>query len=121
MKMLLQNISGDGLASIDVESSISFADLRNAIAASLSLGPRIVFSLILGERELQESSGDQSLTDMGIEEGAMLMVVKRPLVQVVTASRDGTAKIWSSSTGECLQTLAGHDHAVWSAVFSVDR
>ena len=89
--------SGDGPSSIDVESSISFADLRNAIAASLSLGPRIVFSVILGERELQESSGDQSLTDMGIEEGAVLMVVKRPLVQVVTASHGGTAKTWTAN------------------------
>ena len=112
MKLLLQDMSGDGLSSIGIESSISFANLRNAIAASLSLGPRIVFSVILGERELQESSGDQSLTDRGIEEGAVLMVVKRPLVQVVTASNDSTAKIWSSSTGECLQTLAGHDDFV---------
>merc|ERR1712048_931334 len=40
---------------------------------------------------------------------------------VLTASFDCTAKIWSSSTGECTQTFTGHGGWVNSAVFSADE
>ena len=39
---------------------------------------------------------------------------------VVTASADGTAKLWNAVTGECTQTLRGHTTAVLSAVFSLE-
>merc|ERR1712096_581765 len=39
---------------------------------------------------------------------------------ILTASADSTAKIWDASTGECKQTLAGHEGMVFSAVLSVD-
>ena len=39
---------------------------------------------------------------------------------VVTASEDGTAKLWNAVTGECTMTLRGHDEGVTSAVFSLD-
>ena len=37
---------------------------------------------------------------------------------VLTASMDGTAKLWRATTGECVQTLSGHDAVVRSAVWS---
>jgi WD40 repeat protein len=60
------------------------------------------------------------LVDCGLEDGCTLNIIKRRVVLLLTASNDGTAKIWSISTGECVQTLDGHDRAVVSAVFSTD-
>ena len=37
---------------------------------------------------------------------------------VVTASDDGTAKLWSGTSGECLRSLEGHGDEVMSAAFS---
>ena len=39
---------------------------------------------------------------------------------VLTASADGTAKVWSVKTGACTLTLAGHRDSVELAVFSDD-
>jgi WD40 repeat protein/TPR repeat protein len=40
--------------------------------------------------------------------------------RVLTASTDGTARIWDAATGEELKTLSGHKDAVTSAVFRPD-
>ena len=32
--------------------------------------------------------------------------------RIATGSFDKTAKIWDSSTGECLSTLKGHDYEI---------
>eukprot|EP01047_Picozoa_sp_COSAG01_P054371 COSAG01_NODE_5934_length_3945_cov_2.537181_2_plen_91_part_01 len=39
---------------------------------------------------------------------------------IVSASADNTVRVWSAATGECVQTLAGHSSAVFSAQFSPD-
>ena len=39
---------------------------------------------------------------------------------MLTASYDGTAKIWNAGVGLCLQTLSGHTGFVTSAVYSLD-
>jgi WD40 repeat protein len=38
--------------------------------------------------------------------------------RIVTASADGTAKVWDAATGDCLQTLRGHLDRVRQAVFN---
>merc|ERR1712136_625274 len=40
--------------------------------------------------------------------------------RVLTASCDGTAKVWSTTSGECSHTFQGHGSHVFSAVFSPD-
>lgn len=40
--------------------------------------------------------------------------------QVVTASHDCTARVWSVFTGECLHTMLGHECPVFTAFFSPD-
>ena len=40
--------------------------------------------------------------------------------QVLTASGDKTAKVWSAASGECLLTLVGHEDFVNSVGFSPD-
>jgi WD40 repeat protein len=40
--------------------------------------------------------------------------------RIVTASSDGTARIWNAATGEEIAILSGHEHSVMSAAFSPD-
>ena len=40
--------------------------------------------------------------------------------QIVTASRDQTAKVWEAQTGTELLTLTGHDNYVVSSAYSPD-
>jgi WD40 repeat protein len=40
--------------------------------------------------------------------------------RIVTASTDGTARIWNAATGDEFAVLRGHEHAVSSAAFSRD-
>jgi WD40 repeat protein len=40
--------------------------------------------------------------------------------RVVTASHDGTARIWDAASGREIYTLRGHEGPAWSAVFSSD-
>ena len=44
-------------------------------------------------------------------------LVRRPRCLALTASADGTAKLWSTRTGECLHTFSGHARGLNSAVF----
>ena len=44
-------------------------------------------------------------------------LVRRPRCLALTASIDKTAKLWSTQTGQCLQTFSGHKGVVNSAVF----
>eukprot|EP00969_Alexandrium_andersonii_P106808 4711766-Alexandrium_andersonii.AAC.1 len=40
--------------------------------------------------------------------------------QILTASDDRTARLWSADSGNCLLTLPGHGGEVCSAAFSPD-
>ena len=51
---------------------------------------------------------------------AKLCVVRSMPAMVATASMDSTAKLWSSTSGECLRSLEGHGGLVPSAAFSPD-
>ena len=39
---------------------------------------------------------------------------------MASASHDGTAKVWSAASGECLRTLQGHEDDVYSVALSQD-
>ncbi len=39
---------------------------------------------------------------------------------LATSSHDQTAKLWDINTGQCLKTLQGHKHWVWSVAWSRD-
>jgi WD40 repeat protein len=40
--------------------------------------------------------------------------------RLVTASFDGTARVWDAASGDALATLSGHKALLWSARFSPD-
>ena len=94
--------------------------VARAISESEPLSPRFVWSLVLGECILQHHSGASTLADVGIADGTTLTLIKNRSAQVLTASGDKTARIWSTSTGDCVQTFSGHEQYVNSVVFSAD-
>ena len=72
--------------------------------------------LLRGDAMLRASS---SVADVGVEDGAQLTLVLEAVDRVLTSSTDGTAKVWSAKTGECMQTLSGLDSS-HIPVFSSD-
>ncbi|KAF8823093.1 PUL domain-containing protein [Cardiosporidium cionae] len=44
-------------------------------------------------------------------------LIEKPSGELITASWDGSARIWSSETGECKYILEGHTHAVCMSLF----
>ena len=76
---------------------------------------RVKLCLLFG---LQEISGEVTLGDAGIIADAEITLVRHRVPLVLTGSGDGSAKIWSCDSGECLKTLQGHSNTVKSAAFS---
>merc|ERR1712196_709790 len=60
------------------------------------------FGIPLKNRELYDW---ETLEDAGLHHGAVVRVWSNPLRLCVTASVDGTARIWNMNTGKCVQTL----------------
>ena len=54
------------------------------------------------------------LGSLGVSPGDVFTVVKMPVVKILAAYDDGTAKIWNSETGSLMKTLTGHDSMVCS-------
>ena len=120
IQIRLLNIAGEQNAAMMVAATATLGELRAQIAASMHLGPQVKLSLALGERILSEAMEGSSLSKLGIQEGTALTLIKEPVRQIVTVFADNAAKIWSSASGECLHTLAGHSDEIESAAFSSD-
>ena len=106
-------LSGEPSAVVACEPTDTVASLRQALQAHTGEGGR--WRLRLGSRVL---GGREMLLDVGIGDGTAVHVVRSRPVMVVSGSDDGTAKLWSSTSGECLGTLEGHGGTVNSASFS---
>ena len=65
---------------------------------------------------LRLPSGDVTLT--GHRDDVLSVEVSRDGSRVVTASKDGDARIWDARTGESLWVLRGHSGTVFDASFS---
>ena len=111
--MFLRTMGGHQ-CKLDVETTTTLSELRTHIATV-----RSTESLVLGKRVLPDV-GNLSLADVGIEDGAVVYLIRKPALHLLTASHDSSAKIWNLVTGECLQTLSGHTNVLESAVFSAD-
>ena len=101
---------------MDTDATATLVDLLALLPNELDdidCSRRIFF----GESELK---GDMNLSDIGVLEDSVLTVVFVPILRLLTASFDKTAKVWSAASGECLLTLEGHTGFVRSAVFSPD-
>ena len=116
MRVSISTLTSVEVARLDTDATATLVDL-------LSLLPNEVDDIecsrkiFLGEIELR---GHMNLSDIGVEEDSVLTIVFEPILRLLTASDDKTAKVWSAVSGECLRTLSGHTFFVNSAVFSAD-
>ena len=108
---------GDELGTVDADPAWQIHDvlatLPGRFRPTMYSDVRVFFGTV-------ELCGESTLSDIGAHDAAMLMVVQSKLILSLTVSQDGSARIWSTASGECLHTLTGHGHEVISAVFSPD-
>jgi len=119
IKLVVQKLGGDP-SPINVQQDITLGDLERVIAKAENLSDEVKIALVLGDQKLEACMKSLTLSQIGIREGATLTLFIEKTAQVLTASKDGTAKIWDTSTGECKRTLTGHHQHLTSAVFSAD-
>ena len=115
MRVSISTLTGVEVARLDTDATATLVDLLALLPNfdDINYSRRIFF----GETEMQ---GHLNLSDIGVIEDSVLTVVFVPILRLLTASHDGTAKVWSAASGECLRTLMGHTSHVKSAVFSPD-
>ena len=116
MRVSISTLTGVEVARLDTDTKVTLVELLALLpndVDDIECSRRIFF----GETELK---GDMNLSDIGLKEDSVLTVVFGSIQQVLTASFDQTAKVWSAASGKCLLTLEGHSRWVKSAVFSPD-
>ena len=117
MRVYVRSISGQETREFEVGDNAALEHLDTLICVTFGLDPtNITASLLYGDSVLTDPKA--SLMEFGIHDGALLTVVVRRRQKVLTASVDGTAKIWDASTGDCKLTLEGHQKRILSALFS---
>ena len=112
---MVAGMSGREILALDADSSWQKRDVLAAIPKQ-DHEHHCQRRLFLGEVELR---GPLTLADIGANGSTPLTLILTPQ-SIATASLDGTAKLWSASSGECLRTLEGHTGGLVSAVFSPD-
>ena len=112
----ISTLTGVEVARLDTDATVTLVELLALLpneVGGIECSRRIFF----GETELK---GYMNLSDIGVKEDSVLTVVFGPILPLLTASADNTAKEWSAASGECLVTLGGHKGPINSAVFSAD-
>ena len=108
-------LSGEPFASVTCETTGRVSSLQRAVASLTGeAGP---WRLLLGSSVLKLHETPFSA---GVVDGSTLRLIRSRPPCLVTASNDGTAKLWSSISGECLRTLEGHEAGLEGAALSQD-
>eukprot|EP00435_Cladocopium_sp_Y103_P036782 s3374_g9.t1 len=105
-------LTGEVVATVRVTGTETVAMLCQLIARAT--GEASSLRLLLEGRLLEKH---QNLASAGVKDDCSVEIVKDQRL-VLTASHDGTAKIWRADDGKCLRTLSGHSNAVNAARFS---
>ena len=116
MRVSISSLNSVDVACLDTDATVTLVELLALLqneVDDMGCSRRIFF----GETELK---GYMNLSDIGVKEDSVLTVVFGPILPLLTASDDQTAKVWSAASGGCLVTLSGHSDWVKSAVFSAD-
>ena len=116
MQVRVRGINGKEVASLSMRPEETAHDLQVRLAQLL--GIPVLRQQLLCDTDRLESN--KCLSDLGLQAKADLTLVVLSLMPVLTASYDGTDKLWNPATGECAQTFTGHGDLVRSAVFSGD-
>ena len=117
MRLTLASCGGEKLAALDADPAWQ---LNNVLMALPQNFPQTEYSSVRVFFGTTELRGQSTLLDLGARDGEVLHLVHSKLPRAVTASKDRSAKIWSTTSGACLHTLTGHGHAVHSMAFSTN-
>lgn len=111
--------TGQHLSLVALPVASSVADLNHAVLQERRDEERgtCAFHLVLGGR-FQEAS--VPLLSLGLRSGSVVDLVRCRSASVITASSDGTAKVFSMETGVCTLTLPGHSRDASPGAFSPD-
>lgn len=102
LPILVTNLGGDTLVTLSFSPRSTITHLRQEVAAATVQRVHRI-KLLLGETVL---SGEEcTLQSLGVEAGSRVTCIVLSEQKVVSSSGDGTAKIWSADTGECLRTF----------------
>ena len=116
MRVSIATLTGVESARLNTDATVTLVELLTLLPSKvddMECSRRIFF----GETELKSF---MNLSDIGVRENSVLTVVFGPILRLLTASCDKTAKVWSAASSERLRTLSGHTGSVKTAVFSAD-
>lgn len=116
MRLYVVTARGREVATLSVEPTCTVGSVLQLLPLTDEV--RADVRLRYGGNELDCSA---ELSAVGVCDGAELVVeLHRRRWCVITASGDGTAKLWSVQSRKCYQTFAGHDGPLNSACLSPD-
>ena len=119
LQIIMNTVSGQSLE-LNVSSELPMNLLYGLVRAVFEVTPDVDISLVHAGLILPQTP-HFTVAAFGINNGCSLIVVKQPSPRFLTASWDGTAKLWDQESRECLLTFGnGHEGKVLKADFSLD-
>ena len=107
---------GNELLAVEVDPDCKFSDMLTILPPRfrrIDTVVRMFFGIV-------ELCGESTLSDIGVLDGSVLMVMQKRQFVCVLSGDDNTAKIWSAESGECLRVFTGHSGPVSSSSVSPD-
>ena len=104
---------GDVVASLDVPEIFTVVQMKTMLAGKIGTSAYDQH-LLHGSNMLVEGE----LRQLGVASGAVVTLIQTPKTFVLTASEDGTAKLWNVDEATCAHNLEGHEGFICSAVLS---
>lgn len=104
-----------GIATVPIHPQMTMYELKQQLELATGVPP-IQQELSCKLKPLSDNSS--TISGEGIANGELLILAVRAGSLVATASRDGTARLWSVESGECLRILSGHADAVVDVDFA---
>lgn len=103
-------------------TAVAFAPSGQEVATASEDGTTRIWSARGEERGEQDAFGRDGFCSLILRHRDAVTSVSYSSdgLMVVTGSEDGTVRIWSTETGECLRQLKGHDSEVNSVAFTGD-
>ena len=119
--LLLDASTGATVRAFD-EIHHGFDLIRANLGAVSPDGDQVVFSRRAppGAFAWWDETSDVTATVTGHRRNVRRFAFDRTGDRLVTASADGTARIWDAATRETLHVLTGHDDMIWDACFAFD-
>eukprot|EP00927_Polykrikos_kofoidii_P013233 TRINITY_DN1575_c0_g2_i1.p1 TRINITY_DN1575_c0_g2~~TRINITY_DN1575_c0_g2_i1.p1 ORF type:complete len:416 (-),score=50.12 TRINITY_DN1575_c0_g2_i1:48-1295(-) len=117
MVIFVANCSGEQLATVEVGAISAVSELKLHLAKSLGIPLHRQFLLHNGI----ELRVDASLPEVPVRDEDWITLVVLSFRTILTASWDGSAKLWNADNGECVVSFNGHVSVLNAAIHSVEH